>query len=215
MKRLLPIWTRAAGAEHQPVGAVLGAEHPLARVIATQASVGRQSIAVGAAFAGSLIARSEGDAWATAMTLSAAIVLLGLGAVAITLGRRKRKRALDLILEGREYLPVAAVQRQRRRLVARRTRRRLARTFEAVIKEGSISPMLPGGNGRPLFDVAMLASVEGDLRALISELRMTAATARGVARAERILTDECSPLHGHDPEAFRNELRRVRRLLSA
>lgn len=117
MKRLLPIWTRAAGAEHQPVGAVLGAEHPLARVIATQASVGRQSIAVAAAFAGSLIARSEGDAWATAMTLSAAIVLLGLGAVAITLGRRKRKRALDLILEGREYLPVAAVQHQRRRLV--------------------------------------------------------------------------------------------------
>lgn len=75
--------------------------------------------------------------------------------------------------------------------------------------------MLPGGNGRPLFDVAMLASVEGDLRALISELRMTAATARGVARAERILTDECSPLHGHDPDALRNELRRVRRLLSA
>jgi hypothetical protein len=45
-------------------------------------------------------------------------VLLGLGTVAITLVRRKRERALDLILEGREYLPVAAVQHQRRRLVA-------------------------------------------------------------------------------------------------
>ena len=51
--------------------------------------------------------------------------------------QRQSDRALDLILQGRETLPVTAIQRQRRRLVDPRTRLGLARAFETVIIQQS------------------------------------------------------------------------------
>ena len=215
MKRLHPIVTRTANADQPPVGAVLGSDHPLVQAIAQLAVVGKQSLAVAAALVGSVVARCEGDAWATAMTVSAGTVLLVLAAIAMTLAQRKRERALDLILEGHERIPVTAVQRERRRLLARRTRRRLARTFETVIEEGTTARMLPSGNASPLFDTAMVSSVQSEIRRVIAALPMACSHARGVARAERVLTDARSPLHGHDPEVLRQELCSVRALLAA
>ena len=66
---------------------------------------------------------ARGVAWATAVAAGAVIVLVGLAIAAAAFAQRRRDRALDLIIEGRESVLVAAVQRERQRLDAARTRR--------------------------------------------------------------------------------------------
>lgn len=63
---------------------------------------------------------------APATGLGAVTVPVVLAVLAAALFRRARRCALDLIVESREWLPVAAVQRQRRHLLKQQTRERLA-----------------------------------------------------------------------------------------
>ena len=53
----------------------------------------------------------------------------------------------------------------------------------------------------------------GELRDVIGLLRAEGVSARGVARAERLVERAVSPLYGQDVGALREELRRVRDLL--
>jgi len=68
---------------------------------------------------------------------------------------------------------------------------------------------------RPLFDVRTVAAVVDDLQEIVALLRAGGTRARGVALAERLLTEGVSPLYGYDAIALRDELRRVRYLLTA
>jgi hypothetical protein len=68
---------------------------------------------------------------------------------------------------------------------------------------------------RPLFDVGTVAAVAEDLRAIVALLHAGVPQARGIALAERLLTEGVSPLYGYDALALRDELRRVRYLLTA
>jgi hypothetical protein len=163
---------------------------------------------------GAVIELAEGVRWALALTLGATIVLLVLAVMAAAMEQTKRDRALDLVLEGRDDLLVGAVRRQLVRLSAPRTQRSLARTIDAMVDQALHPPGICASGARPLFDTAVVASVAADLRAICRLLRTGRAPARGVGLAERLLTDACSPFYGHEAAPLREELRRIRCVLS-
>jgi hypothetical protein len=192
---------------------ILGPDHPLVAAIEAVHTVLHQSLAVGAVLVVSLTAVGEGDSWASAFAGSAAIVLLGLGIYAALLQQDKRDRVLDLIVEGREGVPVRAVQRQRRRLLAPRTRRTLAGSLHAVILDASKDGRTSRFVARVPVDVLVVAAVAPELREVIVLLGADQIAARGVAAIERLLTDGGSALYRHEAEPLRDELHRIRYLL--
>ena len=182
------------------------------RAIAALETVFGQSLSVVGVLVGGIIAFSQGAAWGGALTIGATITLLGLALVGAALERRKRECALDLIIAGPERVPLAAVQRQRQRLLARRTRDALARRLAAMIVEAN-RPRPPVRGMRPLFDISVVATVAPDLRAVTQALQIDHPPARAVALAERLLTDGASPLYGDQVAPLREELQRLCHLL--
>jgi hypothetical protein len=75
-------------------------------------------------------------------------------------------------------------------------------------------PGICARKARPLFDTAVVASADADVRA-ICRLRGTGcASARGVGLAERLLTDARSPFYADNSAPLREQLRRIRYVLS-
>jgi hypothetical protein len=214
-KRRSPrIATRAGRGASQTPSAVLGPDHPLARAIDGLESVVRQLRVVSAVLIGSMIDFREGVAWAEDAALSAVIVLFGLAIVSAVLAQRRRDRALDRILEGHESVQIAVVQRERQRLRAARTQRLLARSIDSMVEEAS-NPAKPCVRGaRPLFEISVVALVAEDLRAISRLLRAERASVRGVALAERLVSDGTSPLYGDQAPALRGELHRIHDLMN-
>jgi len=194
--------------------AVLGPAHPLVRDCERLAVVTRQSIAVGLVLAASAGVAVAATARAWALAVSSAVVLLALAAVAAVLRARERADALQLILEGRERLPVDAVEHERRRLVDVRTRSRLADSLEEMVRIARTPPRDEPRPAPPIFYRRVVREVAEDLERIAALLRAQSATARGVAFAEWLLTQGSSPLYGDDPAALREELRRLHYLLS-
>jgi hypothetical protein len=190
----------------------LGADHPLPGAIEAVSGVARQWRACGAVLVGAIIARLEGHAWAPSLVASAGFVLLVLTARVAVLLQRVHDHALDLIAEGRETIPIAAVQRERMRLLSRRRRKVLARTLDAMIQQATHPPKITPRSARPLFDPAVIASASDDLRALTLVLQKHAVRARSVALTERLITNGGSPLYAHNEKQLHEELRRIRRL---
>ena len=194
-------------------GIVLGQSHPLTRGIDAVGCISKQWLTCAALMAGAVIARIEGDAWAVAVAVSAGLVLLTLTVVVLALRQRVHDEAIHLIAEGHEALPIAVVQRQRRRLQSPRTRDTLARTLEMMLRQALRPPRIMTRGARPLFSVLVIASVAPELRALISVLRTKNASARGVGLLERLITHGDSSLYGREAAVLRDELRRVRSAL--
>jgi hypothetical protein len=191
----------------------LGPEHPLVRVQDALKAVVCQSLAIACLLAASLIALAGGAVWAPWIAGSAGLVLLALGAVGELLRQRRRDHVLALIAGGREELPVEAVERERSRLRDRRTRSRLAASFDSLVEEAAKPPVVPGP---PLFDRAVVGGVADELRELAAVLRDEPSSARGVALAWCLLSDGVgSPLYRGDVTALRQELRRILHLLRA
>jgi hypothetical protein len=151
---------------------------------------------------------------AQAVTVAASVVLLALVAVAATLRDQRRRLAFDLIAEGRQSLPVRDVERERRRLAALRTRVQLAKSFERVVEE-AVAPRRLAPDPFPMVRPLVAARVAADLSRVAALLLDASPGVRGVALAERLLTDGGSPLYGTDVVALREELGRVRFLLSS
>jgi hypothetical protein len=196
------------------VGAtVLGPDHPLIHAIDACRTVTWQLTCVAAVLVGSGIADLEGSSWATPAAIGAGATLLLLMVVAASLWQRTRDRAVDVILEGGESVPMSAVQRQRERLMSARTRRGLARRFQEMVELSARprAPRLPGA--LPLYQLGVVAQVRPELLSLAWLLETDAVSARGVARAERVISDYMSPLYGRDDQLLRDELARVIRLL--
>ena len=63
------------------------------------------------------------------------------------------------------------------------------------------------------FEPMVVRTVAGELRDVIGLLRAEGVSARGVARAERLVERAVSPLYGQDVGALGEELCRVRDLL--
>jgi hypothetical protein len=205
-------------AEHSEIpravgAAVFGPDHPLVRAIDAFQTVTWQLSCVAAVLIGSGIADLEGSSWATPAAIGAGATLVLLTVVAASLRQRTRDRAVDVILAGGESVAMAAVQRQRQRLLSARTRRGLARRFEEMV-ELSARPRVPRlPSALPLYRLGVVARVRPELLALARMLETDAVSAQGVARAERVISDCMSPLYGGDDKPLRDELRRVIRLL--
>jgi hypothetical protein len=155
-----------------------------------------------------------GSVAAPAVTVCALGVLLVLLLLGVALLDKRRRLALDLIIEGQDWLPISAVARQRSRLAKLRSRRRLARGFERVFEEGlGLGRLAPGP--LPMVRPAVAAAVLAELGAVGALLRSACPGIRGVALAERLLIDGASPLYGQDVAALREQLGRASLLLRA
>jgi hypothetical protein len=143
---------------------VLGRDHPLVRVTETLHAAFTQWCTVLAIGIGGGIAYLDGSPWARAVTLAAGAALLVLTISLASLRARRRDCAIDLILEDREDLPIAAVQRERERLRSARTRRALARRFEEMINLVTHPYRVQLPNARPLYHVRVVAQATPELR---------------------------------------------------
>ena len=188
-------------------------DHPLLRATEAVHYTGRQWVHVAAVLTGSVIARIEGREWAGPLAGSAASVLLILTVLLAAHKQRERDCAIELILEGREGIPIAAVQRQRRRLLAEQTRNGLAGNLEDLIRQSASRSRLQIRVTPLPFEPTVLRMAAGELREVSGLLRTEGVSAGGVARAERLVERAVSPLYGQDTDALREELYRVRDLL--
>jgi hypothetical protein len=195
--------------------ALLGADHPLVRALDALAVLVRQTLAIASALATCAVAAAGGAPWAHAAGLSAAAVLVALVALGAGLLQKMRWQAVDLILEGRERLPLPAVQRERCRLLRWRTRTRLASSLVCVLEEALMPPRVPVAGPSLLVDDRVVRAVATELRTVAALVRATPESARGVALVERLLTDGDSALYGGEVGALRKELRRARFLLQS
>jgi hypothetical protein len=185
----------------------------MTRAIEAVRYTGRQWVHVAAILTGSALACIERDGWALPLMCSAgsALVVLTL----LLAGHRQRERdcAIGLILDGRERIPIAAVERQRRRLLSDRTRQGLASSLQEKVRQASDRRALRARVTPVPFDRVVVSTVAGEIVEVIILLRSPSASARGVARAERLVERALSPLYGSDVAALREELGRVRDLL--
>jgi hypothetical protein len=207
-----PRFCGSGNAPEEP-SVVLGPGHPLTHAIDAIERVRTQLLVVVAVLIGSIVDLTEGALWAATLALSAAIVLLGLMIAAAAFRQRKRDRAIDLILEGRDRLPIAAVQHERRRLVGPRTQRQMAHAIEGIVEQALKRPGPFARSARPLFNTAVVATVAEELSAISAVLQTEHASVRGVALAERLLTDGRSPFYGDQPRLLREELQRIQRAM--
>jgi hypothetical protein len=150
------------------------------------------------------------NSWATILTASSTLVLAALTALLFMLKQRVSDRAIDLIAEGREALPIATVRHQRQRLLEQRRRKALAKAPDTVLRQATAPPKIATRGTRPLFDIRVIAAVAADLRAAIELLQTRNPPARGVALIDRLITDGRSAFYGHDVEPLREELRHIR-----
>ena len=202
------------GGELRQSSVILGADHPLTRAIDAVQKIRRHCLVVCAVFVGGVINLIEGVAWGAALVLGAGVALFCYGIGAAALEARKRDRALDVIADGRESVPIATVQRSRQRLRAPRTQRRMARVIEGVVEQARNPPNPCSRSARPLFAPTVVSVVVEDLLAVCEVLRTERAAARGVALAERLFGDGASAFYGDDSRALREQLRRIQQAMS-
>jgi hypothetical protein len=210
-------WQATPGprSKHAPPSAraVLGPAHPLTRATEAVTGATRQWLTCAAILAGSIIAELEGHTWATVLTISSAPVLAALTVLLLILKQRVADRAIDLIAEGRETLPIATVQSHRQRLTAQRERNALAKTLGSIACQATNPPRIITRGTRPLFDVRVIAAVATDLQAVIAHLQTGNPPARAVALIDRLITDGRSSFYGHEVKPLRQELNHIRQAL--
>jgi len=146
------------------------------------------------------------------LTVAVATVLAALLVRAGALAAMRRRRAVELIAEGRGALPLQVVVRERQRLLDPVQRERLARSLD-VIRTGAERP--PGDCHRipPLYSVWVVRAVSSELSRAAGLVRNDGGLC-GLARAEQLITDGHSPLYGDDEVALRQELDRIHLLLA-
>jgi hypothetical protein len=204
-----PIAGRPAPGGEPSASAVLGANHPLVRVVDLRRDLRRQSLVTAAAVLVGTIGLARSASWGLPLLVAAAIVQLVLGAAIGLLALLQQERARDLIIAGRGELPLPALERERRRLQRPRRRAGLAHALEDLVQTAERWPtLLP--TARPVFDPRQIRTAAPELRAIAALLRSSPVDARGVALVERLLTSGGSPLYDREPAELRRALERIR-----
>jgi hypothetical protein len=124
----------------------------------------------------------------------------------------RRDACRDLIIAGRDRLPLRVLERESCRLRSRRCREQLARLLEAI----------PAAAARPrsgctvgsLVNRRAVSSLAPLLWEVATLLRSDVCSVPGVALTEHLVTYGSSALYGADADALRRELGRIRMLLS-
>lgn len=195
-------------------GELLGRTHPLTCAVRRCESAYLQLL-TGVALLAAIVLFAHGPARRLELAVGTAscVVLAGLVLSSRSL---RRRRALELIIAGREDLPLAELEPVRRRLRDPRSRARLASSLERCLQSGErwygTAPQM-----RPVGNMRLLLPHEHDVRDVARLLRADAVPrVRGVALCEWLLTDGVtSPLFRADGEAVRRELGRIRFALDA
>jgi hypothetical protein len=189
--------------------AVLGDRHPLVVVLGRLDSSKEQLLWVAAVHALSLVLWVVGPAGG-ALVAGVIAAELVLACRIVLLRMQLRGLCLDLIVEGNEDLPVAAVAAERARLVAPRHQQQLARTLERIVCPQPVSSVLL--TARPVVHARVVNALAPQLHELTYRLRQQQVSCRGVALIEELICSPGSPLYGTDPDELARELGRVRYL---
>jgi hypothetical protein len=191
----------------------LGADHPLAGVLREAETVFAQLVWVTAVQAAGVVFLFGNLSFGLSLAIAGVVVQVGLVCRLAALRARRREVCLALIAAGRERLPLACVGREWRRLLNPRTVEQLAGSVDEILRVVAQRPPLHPA-ARPIFHIAVIRPVAPELRQVASLLRAGRPCVRGVAAVERLLRSGDSPLYGVEVESLRQELRRVRYLLS-
>ena len=194
---------------HSTAAALLGEAHPLVGVLQWIESIRGQLVVVAATHALGLGLWWWQIALGVAVAIGALMAEVVLGCRLFLLTQRRRDMCVDLIAQGREDLPLAAVERERRRLASPRYRARLARTIEELARPLALHPV----DARPPLDPRALEPARPQLQELAQTLPRHDVSIRGVALLELLITSPMSPLYGAEPDRLKRELGRVRYLL--
>jgi hypothetical protein len=124
----------------------------------------------------------------------------------------ERDLVLDLVVEGREDLPLRSVARRRRRLRDPGHRARLARALDALRHEAA-TPLVHRSPRLPLYCRRVVVAVAPELDHICQALRRGDVSVRGVALVERLLSGHDSPLYSDGVDRLRDELGRIRFVL--
>lgn len=192
---------------------LLGAQHPLVRVMDDIRARVKQAMVVTGIIAATATATLAGVADARAAVLAAVAVEVALVCALAALAAAKRDHLVDLIIEGREHLPLPQLARERERLLDSRYRTQLSHSLEALRYEAE-HPILHRPSDRPLYRRRVIAAVAPDLVETARSLRSENAGSAGIALAERLLSGHDSPLYDEDAERLRVQLQRCRFLLA-
>jgi hypothetical protein len=193
--------------------ALLGAGHPLVRVLQRRKLLLERSLIVAAILSASVVAFLDGVSAARALVLATAIVEAVLMCDAAILSCSKRDRVLDLIVQGRGDLPLPAIAGERRRLIDRGHQQHLAGWLDGIRDQAEHPIRAP--RARPLFSVRVIVAVAPELVTIAAQLRSEDNGLRGVAATQRLLVDGTSSLYGQDENRLREELHRIRFLLGS
>jgi hypothetical protein len=202
-----------AGNDRAMAEAVLGASHPLVGVLRHSDTVFEQLVSVTALQAAGVVFLSGNLGFGLSLAIAALVVQVGLGCRLAALRARRRELCLELIVGGRQRLPLFCIDRERRRLLDPRTWEQLARSIDEML-EIVARPLPRHPATRPIFYVRVIRRVVPELGQIASLLRGDGPCVRGVAAVEWLLTSSASPLYGVQVEPLRQELGRARYLLS-
>ncbi len=167
----------------------------------------RQVTAVGVLLAALGVAAIAGASVLPAI-IAAALVEVTLLARLVVVAGDRRGSARDLIAAGRADLPVAAVQRERARLLDARHVADLARSLDDLRLEAH-APYRDRPREHPLHAPSTVRRVDRELRSVIALLREPCPDLAFVARIEGLLSSPSSPLYGDDATRLRDELLRI------
>ena len=192
---------------------MLGPTHPLATVLRSFDRALEALVVVTAAQAAGVVLLSGGLRFGMSLAVAGGVVQVALCLRLTECRARRRELCLELIVVGGERLPLACIERERRRLVDPRTSRELARSIEEMLRVAAAPTRVPLGT-RPLFSVGVIRAVAPELRQVATLLYGEGVRVRGVAAVEWLLTSPATPLYGFRVERLRQELGRARYLLS-
>jgi hypothetical protein len=196
-----------SSAAHPSARALLGRDHPYTRADADLRQAVSQ-LALTGLFA--LAAASFGHAQpGSAPSAAGAVVLTALSIRLVILADARRQRAMDLVIDGGEHLPISSVARLRRRLLGRRREDAavlLARTVhdasDHMTRNGAVCP-------------APISDLQDDVTELVELLRCTI-SARPVAMTARLLQGNASwDVFVADADRLRRAADRIRFALAA
>lgn len=192
---------------------MLGADHPVARTAAVAHAVTRQLVATSGALALGVLAVAEGRSWGWRLFGAACVVELTLLGIAVSVRQVRREHVLQLIASGLARLPLEEVSREAGRLAnpgrAEQLAARLERTFQDAGRwyEFAVASRPPAG-------IRTLCLFGPEVDTILKQLRDRPGLP-GLASLELMLIGtHGSALYAGDESALREQLWRIRRLLS-
>ena len=180
-----------------PRGSEMQRCRPVLHATEAVAHTGREWFQVVAIVSASVIALIESDRWGVPLAYSAARVLLVLTGLVSCHVQRDRDCTIALILEGHERLATAPLQRPRNRLLAERTRARVAELEHAgrQVRRARCSV--------PRFEPPVVGALTDELHKVRWPARRHGCSRSGCV-AEPPAGEILSPLSGRDVDALRD-----------